>query len=107
MEKKEYEIWVGYYHFGQGSTQPTEPQLVESITATSFKLDCVLYEHKRAVHSILARMDLADESIHTYPHVGIWNYNPRTNSNSWTGSYFETREEALTSFPKPKSKIIL
>lgn len=98
IEYKEYEIWLGQYNLGQGyGNQLAEPKKVAIMKATSFKIACYLYELENAIISIKDRMDRGDNYIED-THFGISYYNPRTNSNSWTGKYFETREEALKTF---------
>ena len=49
---KKYEIWIGYYHLGQGYHPPTEPQRVAVIEATSFKIACVIYVHQIHIDSL-------------------------------------------------------
>lgn len=94
---KKYEIWIGNYHLGQGYDSPAEPEKVAEIEATSFKIACVLYEHHSAIEDLLRRMNRGDKYIEDI-HFGRWNYNPETNSNSWIGKYYESREDALLSF---------
>ena len=82
---------------GQGSTPPKEPELIGKIKATSFKIACVIWEHKNAIKSLEERMERGDTYIEDI-HFGSWYYNPKTNSNSWLGKYYESREEAIKSF---------
>ena len=94
---KKYEIWVGWYHLGQGYDSPTEPQKVGEEIATSFKIACYLHELQNQIDSLKDRMKKKDTYIEDI-HFGTLYYNPKTNSNSWTGEYFETKEEALKTF---------
>lgn len=93
---KEYEIWIGTYSLGQGYPSPIEPEKLAEIKATSFKVACVLYEHQNAIQSLKQRMNRGDfmEDMH----LGKWYYHSQTNSNSWTGKYYETQQEAKESF---------
>lgn len=94
---KEYQIWVGYCHFGQGYDPSTEPQLVDVIEAPNFKVACVL-------HELRSKLTVIENSISKDEYVDHqtcrWFYNFDSNSNSWTGKYFETKEEAEQSFHK-------
>ena len=94
---KKYEIWLGWYRLGQGYDPPSEPEKIGEIEATSFKIACVIHEHQRAIDTLKFRMKRGDTYIEDI-HFGHWSYDPKTNSNSWTGKYYETREEALVSF---------
>jgi hypothetical protein len=99
MKKKKYEIWVGWYHLGQGYHPPSEPELIDTVEATSFKIACVLHEHQISIDTLRMQMDRKESYIED-AHFGRWYYNPKTNSNSWTGRYFESKEEALEGFTK-------
>jgi hypothetical protein len=105
MEKlpiQTWEIWIGNYHLGQGSTPPDAPEKVAVIEATTFKLACVLYEHQSAIEHILKSCrEGKGEDIHT----GVWYYQPGRNANSWTGQYYQTEEQAWQSFPSYKRPI--
>lgn len=97
--KVKYEIWLGYYHLGQGYSPPAKPQKVDEIWARSFKCACIMYEHKSAYLSLAKQQD----HLNFYEgdvHLGQWYYNPKTNSNSWSGQYYESEEDAWKSFPK-------
>lgn len=90
--KKSYQIWVGYYHMGQGSHPPKGPELIATVEAHSFKEACFKYELSSKLQHLESRSgDLNDQDF-------VWNYNPHTNSNSWLGPYFETKEEAQKTF---------
>lgn len=92
---KEYEIWIGNYHLGQGYDPPNEPQLVGKIVAPNFKVACVLHELRSKLKSIEDRIE-KDEYI---DHQSCrWFYDFEQNRNSWTGKYYESRDEALKSF---------
>jgi len=93
---KEYEIWLGYYHLGQGHHGSIEPEMVAKVKATSFKVACWLYELYSAYTSLIERMEKGGYIEDA--HFGISYYKPETNSNSWTGKYYETKEEAQKSF---------
>ncbi|PRY38481.1 hypothetical protein CLV58_109208 [Spirosoma oryzae] len=96
----DYEIWIGYYHLGQGYDPPTKPEKVAQVNALSFKIACVLYEHQRSIDYLIQMMEEGKPlSYIDNLHLGSWNYNPKTNSNSWTGRYYESEIEALKSFP--------
>lgn len=94
---KKYEIWLGDYHLGQGCDPPSKPEKVAEIEATSFKIACLIYEHERAIKSLQQRMERGDTYIEDV-HFGRWNYRPESNSNSWTGKYYESKQEAWQSF---------
>ncbi len=94
-----YEIWIGWYHLGQGSHPPTKAQRVGMVEATSFKIACVIYEHQSAIDSLKSRMERGDTYIEDI-HFGKWSYDPARNANSWTGRYFETEKEAQETIDK-------
>lgn len=92
-----YEIWIGDYHLGQGYGSPSKPEKVGEVEATSFKIACCIYEHQCAIDSLKERMKRGDDYIED-THFGSWYYNPKNNSNSWLGRYYESEEEAWKSF---------
>lgn len=94
---KRYEIWLGWYHLGQGYHPSTEPEKVGEVEATSFKIACYLYELQSQIDSLKNKMKKGDTHIEDI-HFGNLYYNGKTNSNSWTGQYFESKEEAYKSF---------
>ncbi len=94
---KKYEIWLGSYHLGQGYPPPTDPEKVGEVVATSFKIACYLYELQSQIDSLIDRMKKGDTYIEDI-HFGKLYYDGKTNSNSWTGQYFESKEEAYKSF---------
>ncbi len=94
---KKYKIWIGNHSLGQGYHQGSEPIKLAEVEATSFKIACVIYEHQNAIDSLKQQMERGDTYIEDV-HFGIWYYNPKTNSNSWTGKYFETKEQALETY---------
>ena len=94
---KTYEIWLGNYHLGQGYDPPTKPELVATVQATSFKIACVLYEHTLAINSLKMRMERGDTYIED-ANLGKWHYEVETNSNAWTGCYYESEADAQVSF---------
>jgi hypothetical protein len=92
---KKYQLWIGSYHLGQGYDASTEPQLLDEIEATDFKVACVLHELRRSLKSIEG-MIAKDQYV---DHQSCrWFYDFDKNANSWTGKYFETKEEAQQSF---------
>lgn len=98
MEKlKEYLIWIGYYHLGQGHHGSTEPQLLAIVRASDFKTACFKYELSSKLKSI-SEQELKGGDISSQDYN--WFYNPHNNSNSWTGKYYESEEEAWKSFNK-------
>lgn len=90
-----WEIWIGRYHLGQGSEPPTEPELVAKVEAVSFDLACLKYELKSKL-DFIESMEKKGEYIAFQSRR--WFYDWDDNYNSWTGKYYETREEALKSF---------
>lgn len=97
MKNKKYEIWVGYYNLGQGSTPPSEPKKVAEVIAPHFRAACAVYELESGLESLKREIEQG-HYISDPPHLGIWFYNPKKNANGWTGQYFETEEEAWKSF---------
>lgn len=99
---KFFDIWTGYYHLGQGYSASNKPEKVGAVKATSFKIACCIFEHQQSIDSLNRSMERGEyigEDIN-YSHFGSWYYNPTDNSNSWTGKYFETGEEAWKTFQK-------
>lgn len=94
-EMKLWQIWIGYYHLGQGSEPPTEPEMVAEIEARSFDLACLKHELRSMLRNI-ERGEMDGEYIDFQSRR--WFYDWDNNSNSWTGKYFETKEEALKTF---------
>lgn len=90
-----HEIWVGYYHLGQGHHGSTEPELVDTVYARDFKTACFKHELQSTLESI-ERSELTDKYIDSQTYE--WFYKPQSNGNSWTGKYYPTKEEALKSF---------
>lgn len=93
---KEYQIWVGYYHLGQGYDPPSCPQLDATIKATTFQVACYIHELQGTLKSVIDQNEkgyVQLQSLHNW-------YDPNTMTNDWTGKYFQTEEEAWTSFPK-------
>lgn len=96
---KEYEIWIGYVPPIQGEegVYNPDPQMVGKETAINFKVACCKHELRSSLESI----EKQEKTGHVDSQSLEWFYNPRSNSNSWIGPYFETREEALKTFPQP------
>jgi hypothetical protein len=92
---KEYEIWVGWYHLGQGSHPPNKPQMVDKVTAPSFKVACTLHELKSTLETI---EKCIKEDRYVDNQTCRWFYNFDTNKNSWVGEYFETEDDAWKTF---------
>lgn len=91
---KEYEIWVGNYHLGQGYDGPTEPQLIGTETGTTFKVACMKHELK----TTLASIEEQEKTGYVQLQSLEWFYKPHNNTNGWLGQYYETQQEALKSF---------
>ncbi len=91
---KEYEIWVGYYSLGTGHDNPTEPQMVAKETAINFEIACLKHELK----ANLASIEKQEKEGYVCSQSKEWFYDWKTNSNSWTRKYYETKEEAAKSF---------
>jgi len=92
---EEFEIWIGYYHMGQGSDPPAEPEMVAKEKASTFEVACLKHE----LRSKLKWLDKEDDGkryISTQDKE--WFYDWRRNRNSWTGQYYPSRELALESF---------
>lgn len=94
---RDYDIWIGFYHLGQGHHPPAKPVKVATIKASSFKIACYLYELQNEIKSLEERISRGDSYIEDI-HFGKLYYDPKTNSNHWTGTYFETEQEALKTF---------
>jgi len=93
---REYEIWVGYYQLGQGHHGSTEPKLCGKEKAINFKMACFKHELKSTLASV-ERQELNKRVDSQSPQ---WWYDPHSNSNSWLGKYYETKEEAQESFKR-------
>ncbi len=92
---KEYQIWIGNFDLGQGYTSPKKPTLVAKVEATDFRVACTIYELTKSLNDI-KNMIFNDQ--HVEHQSCRWFYNFDTNSNSWTGKYFETKKEAQATF---------
>jgi len=92
---KKWQIWIGSYHLGQGSDPPTEPEMIAEMEAATFDLACLKYE----LYRMLNRIEKNEmEGKYVDFQSRRWFYDWDNNSNSWTGKYFQSKEEALTSF---------
>lgn len=91
---KKYQIWIGYYHLGQGFDSPIEPQQIDTVEAVDFKTACMLHELRSRLKRFEEGQLKGDLNSQDYP----WWFNEHTISNSWLGKYFETKEEAQQSF---------
>jgi len=85
-----YEIWTGPYHLGQGYGEVREPQKWGEEDAISFQVACVKYE----LRSMLKGIEEQEQRGYVDSQSCHWFYNYHTNSNSWIGKYYETKEEA-------------
>jgi len=92
---KKYEIWIGDYHLGQGFHHNGKSEKVGEEVASNFQIACLKYE-LRSKLLFLEKYD--DGKKYVSPQDCTWWYNPETNSNSWTGKYYESKEEADKSF---------
>ena len=93
--KKEYEIWVGNYTLGQGYSDPGAPELVGKILAPNFKVACVVHELRTSLRGIEKSIN---DGVYVDHQSCRWFYDFDKNENSWTGKYFETKEEAEATF---------
>lgn len=90
-----WEIWLGWYHLGQGHHPTTEPEMVAQVEASTFDLACLKYElftMLKGIHEREKKGEYIDFQSRR------WFYNWDTNANSWTWKYYHSREEALKSF---------
>ena len=93
---KAYEIWLGKYSLGQGYSDPTEPEKVATVGAVDFKTACLKFELTRKLERIHQGEVNGDLNNQDYP----WWFDENTISNSWTGKYYESKEEAQKSFER-------
>lgn len=99
---KKYEIWIGYVpSWGNGDHASTKPRKLGEIEATSFKIACCIYEHQNAIDILKRRMERGDDYIED-SWFGHWGYNPKDNSTMHLGKYFETEEDAWSTFKNHK-----
>ena len=89
-----YEIWVGYYHLGQGHHGNTEPELITTVQAINFKTACIKHELTSKLKRILEGEIKGDLNNQDYP----WWFDENKIANGWLGKYYESKEEALKSF---------
>jgi len=92
---KKWQIWIGSYSLGQGYSEPSEPNMIAEVEAATFDLACLK-------HELLSKLKFIEEKESKGEYIDFqsrrWFYNWDSNSNSWGGKYFETREDALKSF---------
>jgi len=92
---KKWQIWIGSYHLGQGYDASTEPQMISEVEATTFDLACLK-------HELLSMLKSIEERERKGEYIDFqsrrWFYDWDNNSNSWTGKYFNTKEDAQQSF---------
>lgn len=101
---KKHQIWLGWYNQGTGHIPPIKPELLAEIEAISFRVACYIYELESALQSIKRRMALGRDNVED-GHFGRMYYSPESNSNSWTGKYYESEYEAWKSFPPTKETV--
>jgi hypothetical protein len=89
-----YEIWLGKYHLGQGYDPPESPKKIAEIEAISFEVACLKYELQISLESIQRQ----EQNGYVDMQSRIWWYNEKTNSNGWTGKYYQSEDEAWESF---------
>lgn len=94
-EIKEYEIWLGKYHLGQGYHPPSKPQLIAKEKGRNFEEACAIYAAKRHYECLVK---YRDEDTYVGSQDFTYWYDWRTNSNSWTGKYYPSKKEAQKSF---------
>lgn len=95
---KKYEIWIGFIpSWGIGSVDSVKPRKLGEVVATSFKIACCIYEHQSHIDTLKMRMERGDTYIED-SWFGHWGYNPKDNSTMFLGKYFESEEEAWTTF---------
>lgn len=92
---KKFEIWIGYYHLGQGHHGSSKPELVGTELAANFKDACALYAARHHFEFLEKRIK---EGEPLYDVDRSLDYNSYTNSNSWIGKYYSSKEEAQKSF---------
>lgn len=92
---KEFEIWIGYYHLGQGYDPSRKPEHMATIDAVDFKTACLKHELMTSLQQVI-REEITSGYVNEQ--TANWFYSYKTNSNSWTGKYYESEAEALASF---------
>lgn len=91
---KTYEIWLGNYHLGQGFHHSGKSERVAVEKASSFEIACLKYELRSKLKWVEE-----NDGVRKMTNQDIeWWYNPKDNSNSWTGKYYPSKEEADKSF---------
>lgn len=93
---KEFEIWIGNYNLGQGYGSSYKPHFITKEISVDFKTACIKYELK----SKLKRLEEGEIKNNLNSQDYPWWFNENTISNSWTGKYYQSEEEALQSFKK-------
>lgn len=94
-EIREWEIWIGDYDLGQGYERPTKPCMVGKESAIDFTIACLKYELK----SMLSSIEKQQVNNGYVPFQSReWYFDWRSNSNSWTGRYFDNEADARKSF---------
>lgn len=96
-EPREFEIWIGWYHLGQGYDPPTEPQLVATVKSVDFKTACLKHELESSLATI-RRLEASGDYISNQQYNNFFSIKDGRPYDGWTGFYYETREEALKSF---------
>lgn len=94
---KQYEIWTGPHgSTGTGDDGYTESRYWGSERASTFELACLKHELRQMLNNIES-MDNAGEYVDNQSKE--WFYNWQTNSNSWIGKYYPSKQEADRSLP--------
>jgi hypothetical protein len=91
---RKFEIWTGYYSVDGSS--PCEPELHAVVEALDFKSACMKYELQSRLNSI----ELQEKQGYVCKQSYVDFYNPDTQTNSWIGKYYPSKEEAQKSFEK-------
>lgn len=92
---QDWQIWIGFYSLGQGYDETTKPQLLDTVKASSFGVACLLLELR---HKLKWLENAESDGKYIDSQSCHWWYHYETNSNDWTGKYFETEEQAWGSF---------
>lgn len=96
-EMKDYEIWVGYYDMGQEYSPPEKPYMLDTVQAQTFEDAC-------AVHSLTKCLSCYQDKIKKGTgHKCHLLYDFKTNSHPIMGKYYQSEDEAWTSFPTYKN----
>lgn len=95
-----YDIWIGRYTVDKNlpkTMEPTEPELLGRVVAQSFAVACWKYDLMSTLQGI-EDQENAGIDLQYKEYFGKSYFDPKTNSNSLTGPYFRTAEEAFKTF---------